>query len=65
MRAWRNGRRAGLRNQWNSVQVQVLSPAPKKGAVSNAKIKAFEAVLFSAFSTKKKKIPLGDKKEYG
>ena len=28
MRAWRNGRRAGLRNQWATVQVQVLSPAP-------------------------------------
>ena len=28
MRAWRNGRRAGLRNRWATVQVQVLLPAP-------------------------------------
>ena len=29
MRAWRNGRRAGLRNRWATVQVQSLLPAPK------------------------------------
>ena len=29
MRVWWNGRHAGLRNQWATVQVRVLSPAPK------------------------------------
>lgn len=29
MPEWRNGRRAGLRNQWvTPVQVRVLSPVP-------------------------------------
>ena len=29
MRLWRNGRRAGFRFQWETVEVQVLSAAPK------------------------------------
>ena len=35
-----------------------------KGAVSNAKIKAFEAALFSVFGLRKKKSLSGDKKEH-
>ena len=30
MRLWRNGRRAGFRFQWATVEVQVLSAAPRK-----------------------------------
>ena len=30
MRLWRNGRRAGFRFQWATVEVQVLSAAPYK-----------------------------------
>ena len=30
MRAWRNGRRACLRGKWETVWVQVPSPAPEK-----------------------------------
>ena len=30
MRLWRNGRRAGFRFQWATVEVQVLSAAPEK-----------------------------------
>ena len=36
----------------------------KKGAVSNAKIRAFEAAFFLFFGLGEKKIPLGDKKEH-
>ena len=38
--------------------------AYQKGAVSNAKIRAFEAAFFLFFCLGEKKIPLEDKKEH-
>ena len=46
------------------LSVYAQKKITKVGAVSNAKIKAIEATLFSVFGLRKKKPLSGDKKEH-